>query len=108
MLFVDLAHLIAESLQRLRREAGLTQAEMARVPGISRPTLNRLESASQNMTLRTLAQLCRALRCEPGISSSRVMCGYGCQGGSIVVEGEAIAIPIIDEAFHRRYCGQKQ
>lgn len=34
--------------------------------GVSHPTLNRLESASQNVTLRTLAQLCQALRCEPG------------------------------------------
>ena len=62
---MDLARLLAESLQRLRQEAGLTQAEMARVLGISRPTLNRLESASQNATLRTLARLCRALRCKP-------------------------------------------
>lgn len=63
---MDLARLLAESLQRLRREAGLTQAQMARVLGISRPTLTRLESASQNVTLRTLARLCRVLRCEPG------------------------------------------
>ena len=63
---MDLAGRLAESLQRLRRVAGLTQAEMARALGISRPTLNRLESASQNITLRTLGQLCRALRCEPG------------------------------------------
>jgi transcriptional regulator with XRE-family HTH domain len=38
---------------------------MAGVLGISRPTLTRLENADQNMTLKTLAQLCRALRCEP-------------------------------------------
>ncbi|MCI0724907.1 MAG: helix-turn-helix transcriptional regulator [Acidobacteria bacterium] len=63
---MDLARLLAESLRRLRREAGLTQGEMARALGISRPTLNRLESASQNVTLRTLGQLCRALRCELG------------------------------------------
>src|SRR5439155_10403874 len=31
-----------------------------------RPTLNRLESASQNTTLKTLNQLCRALRCGVG------------------------------------------
>jgi transcriptional regulator with XRE-family HTH domain len=39
---------------------------MARRLRISRPTLNRLESTSQNATLKTLDQLCRALRCEPG------------------------------------------
>ncbi len=33
---------------------------------ISQPTLNRLENSGQNTTLRTLTQLCRALRCEPG------------------------------------------
>ena len=63
---MDLARLLAETLQRLRQEGGLTQAGMARVLGISQPTLNRLESASQNVTLKTLNQLCRALRCEPG------------------------------------------
>jgi len=63
---MDLARLLAEMLQRLRQDEGLTQTEMARVLGISQPTLNRLESASQNVTLRTLSQLCRALRCEPG------------------------------------------
>ena len=63
---MDLGRSLAESLRRLRQEAGLTQAEIARRLGVSRPTLNRLESASQNVTLRTLAQLCQALRCEPG------------------------------------------
>ena len=63
---MDLARLLAESLRRVRRESGLTQGEMARALGISRPTLNRLESASQNVTLRTISQLCRALKCEPG------------------------------------------
>src|SRR5262249_4362859 len=42
------------------------QTEMARRLGISQPTLNRLETASQNMTLETLEKLCRALRCDPG------------------------------------------
>ncbi len=63
---MDLARQLAETLQRLRREAGLTQTQMARTLGVSQPTLNRLENAGQNTTLRTLAQLCRALGCEPG------------------------------------------
>lgn len=58
--------MLAETLQRLRREAGLTQAKMARRLGISRPTLTRLENANQNVTLKTLRQLCRALKCGPG------------------------------------------
>ena len=63
---MDLARALAESLQKLRKDADLTQGDLARRLGISRPTLNRLESASQNVTLKTLSQLCRALRCEPG------------------------------------------
>ena len=63
---MDLGRVLGETLMRVRRGAGVTQGEMARRLGLSRPTLNRLESASQNVTLRTLAQLCRALGCEPG------------------------------------------
>lgn len=61
----------------MRREASLTQTEMAKRLGISQPTLNRLESAGQNTTLKTLTQVCRALRCgvgdlfEGGVSLSR-------------------------------------
>jgi DNA-binding Xre family transcriptional regulator len=50
----------------MRKEAGLSQTETARRRGISQPTLNRLETASQNATLRTLTQICRALQCKVG------------------------------------------
>jgi transcriptional regulator with XRE-family HTH domain len=63
---MDLARQLAESLQRIRQAAGLSQTEMAKRLGISQPTLNRLENASQNATLKTLSQLCRALKCEVG------------------------------------------
>lgn len=63
---MDLARGLADSLRRMRQEAGLTQVQMAKRLGISRPTYTRLESASQNATLKTLTQLCRGLRCEPG------------------------------------------
>jgi DNA-binding Xre family transcriptional regulator len=39
---------------------------MAKQLGISQPTLNRLEAAEQNVTLKTLTQLCRALHCTIG------------------------------------------
>jgi transcriptional regulator with XRE-family HTH domain len=63
---MDLARQLADALRSARKEAGLTQTEMARRLGISQPTLNRLETARQNTTLRTLTQLCVALRCKPG------------------------------------------
>ena len=63
---MDLARQLGESLRRLRGRAGLTQTEMARRLGTSQSTLARLEAADQNTTLRTLAQLCRALDCDIG------------------------------------------
>jgi DNA-binding XRE family transcriptional regulator len=63
---MDLARQLAESLRRMRQAAGSSQTEMAKRLGISQPTLNRLENASQNATLKTLSQLCRALRCRVG------------------------------------------
>jgi transcriptional regulator with XRE-family HTH domain len=63
---MDLARQLADSLRHLRQRAGITQTEMARRLGISQPTLNRLENAAQNTTLKTLNALCRALACSVG------------------------------------------
>jgi DNA-binding Xre family transcriptional regulator len=41
-----------------------TQGEFSRKLGISRATLNRLESATQNATLKTLEQLTKSLKCS--------------------------------------------
>jgi transcriptional regulator with XRE-family HTH domain len=48
------------------RRGNLTQDEFARRLGISRATLNRLENASQNTTLKTLDQISSSLRCDVG------------------------------------------
>jgi transcriptional regulator with XRE-family HTH domain len=61
-----LASQLAETLKQRRRQAGLTQAQMAKRLGISQPTLNKLEHGAQNTTLRTLDKLCRALKCRLG------------------------------------------
>ncbi|TMQ14075.1 MAG: helix-turn-helix transcriptional regulator [Candidatus Rokuibacteriota bacterium] len=50
----------------MRQGLGMTQREMAKRLGISQPTLARLENADLNTTLKTLAQICRALHCRPG------------------------------------------
>lgn len=53
--------------KKLRKERGsLTQEAFARKLGISRPSLNRLESATQNTTLKTLEQLSKSLQCDVG------------------------------------------
>jgi transcriptional regulator with XRE-family HTH domain len=63
---VDLSRALAEALRTLRQDAGLSQSQMAKALGVSRPTVTRLENADQNITLRTLEQLSRVLRCDPG------------------------------------------
>lgn len=47
-----------------KRRGNLSQEAFARKIGISRATLNRLESCSQNTTIKTLQQIAKALRCE--------------------------------------------
>lgn len=59
-----MARALAASLRA--RRGHLTQEVFARKLGVSRATLTRLESASQNTTIRTLERICRALRCRVG------------------------------------------
>lgn len=58
------AEFLAKNLKA--RRGSLTQEAFARKLGISRATLTRLESASQNTTIATLEQIAKALRCEIG------------------------------------------
>ena len=55
---------LANKLKTIRGQQ--TQGEFARKLGISRATLNRLESATQNTTLKTLEQLTKSLKCSIG------------------------------------------
>jgi transcriptional regulator with XRE-family HTH domain len=61
---VDFARQLAEVLRRTRAGAGLTHRQMAQRLGISHATYTRLENANQNVTLKTLTQLCRSLDCD--------------------------------------------
>jgi transcriptional regulator with XRE-family HTH domain len=63
---VDLARQLAETLRKLREDAGITQKEMAKRLGLSHPTLNRLEAGRHYPNLRVVEQVCRALRCDIG------------------------------------------
>jgi DNA-binding Xre family transcriptional regulator len=48
------------------RRGNKSQDEFSRKLGISRATLSRLESGSQNTTINTLEQISKALRCNVG------------------------------------------
>ncbi|WP_298180026.1 XRE family transcriptional regulator [Saccharomonospora sp.] len=60
---------IAASLQRERRKAGLSLAELARRAGIAKSTLSQLESGSGNPSVETLWALSTAL----GVSFSQLV-----------------------------------
>jgi len=46
---------------RRRQEQGLTQAELAVLAGVSKPTLNRFEQGRTNVTLENAFKVLRAL-----------------------------------------------
>jgi DNA-binding XRE family transcriptional regulator len=52
---------IGRDLRTKRREAGLSQAEVARRAGIRTETLNRLENGRANPTIGTVRSILRAL-----------------------------------------------
>lgn len=59
---MKLAEKLARKIRKLRGQQ--VQEEFARKLGISRATLNRLENASQNITLKTLNQIAKSLGCD--------------------------------------------
>jgi len=60
----DLSKLLAKNLKA--RRGDLSQEVFSRKLGISRATLTRLESASQNTTLQTLTHITQSLKCSVG------------------------------------------
>lgn len=91
---------LADNLRRLRRDRGLTSVELARRAGVSRATLNQLETGSGNPTLDTLYQLANALDAAlgdliaepPAVEPPRVVrAGEGRQ-----VRGDAVEAWLLD------------
>jgi transcriptional regulator with XRE-family HTH domain len=50
----DIERAVGKRIQRIRRERGITQDELANLTGLNRVHLYRLENGKQSMTLRTL------------------------------------------------------
>lgn len=61
---MNLLDTLARNIRALRGDK--TQEAFARKLGISQATLARLESGAQNTTIKTLQQICKALRCDVG------------------------------------------
>ena len=55
---------VGDKIKAARKEAGMTQAELAKLLGIAGPTLAQWETNVRNPKLRTLAQLAAGLNCS--------------------------------------------
>jgi transcriptional regulator with XRE-family HTH domain len=53
-----------EELRRIREQAGFTQVSLAKVSGVDRATINKIEQGHRSPTLETLAKLARAMGAE--------------------------------------------
>ncbi len=56
------AHILAINIRAFRGD--LTQMAYARKLGISQATITRIEHEDQNISLKTLQQIAKSLRCE--------------------------------------------
>jgi transcriptional regulator with XRE-family HTH domain len=52
---------VASRVRKLREAAGLTQVELCRLSGVTRPTLYVAEASTKRVHLQTLVKLARAL-----------------------------------------------
>ncbi|MFN3199459.1 MAG: helix-turn-helix domain-containing protein [Bradymonadia bacterium] len=57
----DIADHLAENVRTLREARGLTQAQIARLAGVPRPTWSNVESGAANPTLSVLLKVAEAL-----------------------------------------------
>jgi DNA-binding XRE family transcriptional regulator len=57
----DLPYHLAQHLVRLRRYRGLSQRELAQRAGTSQPKIARIEGGEENVTLRTVQKMAKAL-----------------------------------------------
>ena len=57
---------VADQLRKQRIKAELSQDELAKLAGIDRKTINRIENGHFSPTLDTITRLCVVLKITPG------------------------------------------
>lgn len=57
----DIVHRVGRQIGEVRRQRGLTQSELGERLGIAQKNVHRLESGTQNLTLRTIVKVAAAL-----------------------------------------------
>jgi transcriptional regulator with XRE-family HTH domain len=58
-------NVVAKAVRQLRREKGWSQEEFAAKCGLHRTYVGAIERAEENLTMRTLDKLAKALRVRP-------------------------------------------
>lgn len=67
---------LAKEIIRLRKDAQLTQKELAKIAGTSQPAIARLESGNyRNVSLKFLRKIGKALNAEPEIHFRKIKTG---------------------------------
>jgi transcriptional regulator with XRE-family HTH domain len=61
----EFAKCLSRNLRYIRERSNLTQVQFARKLGLQQGNLSRLESASQNISLHVMEQICRRLKMTP-------------------------------------------
>jgi len=74
---------LGETLYLWRRERGLTQVDLARSTGLSRPNLSAIEQGRRDVTVSTVNRLAEALRIRAGILVDGVCPGTEAEGPSL-------------------------
>ena len=74
----SIAQNIRQNIQRLRQLRGFSQAQVARLAGVPRPTLANLESGAANPTIAVLGKIAAALEVsvEELIGTPRAQCKF--------------------------------
>lgn len=81
---------IGERIVALRKQLGLSQPELARLVGISQPSMHNIEAGkTKELRGKTLAGLCRVLNSTPDVLLGN---RKGPSGESVVHEAEMLAL----------------
>ena len=61
----QMSEIVGKTIARRRKARGLTQADLGQMINASRTSIANLEAGRQNVSLRTIYNLCQALNCMP-------------------------------------------
>ncbi len=69
---LDFTEMVVEKMQK----TGISRAELAHKLGVSRPFVTKLLNGNPNMTIKTMASIAHALKCEMRIALRRKAAGF--------------------------------